>query len=154
METLGTVEKALDVLFHLHGAGRPQGVTDVGRALGMPKGRFAITIAPEPDAAPARDGNDNIAFEVAINPGQPMLPLAKVASGGELSRISLAIQVIELALLHHPRLTFRRFINRRRGRKNQPQQVGAIQLPLPQAHTNAIRGMDRRRIPVIHPHRQ
>ena len=37
MESSGTVDKALDVLFHLHGAARPQGVTAVGRALGLPK---------------------------------------------------------------------------------------------------------------------
>jgi IclR family acetate operon transcriptional repressor len=34
---LGTVDKAVDILFHLHGEGRPQGVTAVGRALGLPK---------------------------------------------------------------------------------------------------------------------
>jgi IclR family acetate operon transcriptional repressor len=37
METQGTVEKAMDVLFHLHTASGPQGVTAVGRALGLPK---------------------------------------------------------------------------------------------------------------------
>lgn len=37
MESLGTVEKAVDVLFHLHGESRPQGVTAIGRALGLPK---------------------------------------------------------------------------------------------------------------------
>jgi IclR family acetate operon transcriptional repressor len=37
MESSGTVEKAVDVLFHLHAEGAPQGVTDIGRALGLPK---------------------------------------------------------------------------------------------------------------------
>jgi DNA-binding IclR family transcriptional regulator len=37
LESLGTVEKALDVLFHLHAEGAPRGVTDIGRALGLPK---------------------------------------------------------------------------------------------------------------------
>lgn len=37
MDSLGTVEKAVDVLFHLHGEPEPQGVTAVGRALGLPK---------------------------------------------------------------------------------------------------------------------
>jgi DNA-binding IclR family transcriptional regulator len=36
-EKLGSVEKALDILFHLHGCSRPQGVTSIGRALGIPK---------------------------------------------------------------------------------------------------------------------
>jgi len=37
MESPGTVEKAVDVLFHLHAEGGPRGVTDIGRALGLPK---------------------------------------------------------------------------------------------------------------------
>ena len=37
MDSLGTVEKALDVLFHLHAEGAPRGITDIGRALGLPK---------------------------------------------------------------------------------------------------------------------
>ena len=37
MESLGSVEKAVDVLFHLHGESSPQGVTAIGRALGLPK---------------------------------------------------------------------------------------------------------------------
>jgi DNA-binding IclR family transcriptional regulator len=37
MESLGTVEKAVDILFHLHGESGPQGVTEIGRALGLPK---------------------------------------------------------------------------------------------------------------------
>lgn len=40
------------------------------------------------------DGADRIEFRVTTNPGQPMQPIAKVASGGELSRIALAIEVI------------------------------------------------------------
>ncbi len=37
MELSGTIEKAVEVLFHLHGQGAPQGVTEIGRALGLPK---------------------------------------------------------------------------------------------------------------------
>jgi DNA repair protein RecN (Recombination protein N) len=47
-----------------------------------------------------------VTFQVAINPGQPPLPLAKVASGGELSRISLAIQVIATHTSGVPTLIF------------------------------------------------
>lgn len=69
-------------------------VTAHMQELGMPGGRFEITVAPraEDDATPS--GMDQIEFMVSANPGQPLRPLGKVASGGELSRISLAIQVV------------------------------------------------------------
>ena len=61
--------------------------------LGMPGGTFNIDIQ-EIDKNPHRNGIDRIEYQVAINPGQSLQALNKVASGGELSRISLAIQVI------------------------------------------------------------
>ncbi len=51
-------------------------------------------------------GIDQVTFLVATNPGQPMQPIAKVASGGELSRISLAIQVITAQKVDTPSLIF------------------------------------------------
>jgi DNA repair protein RecN (Recombination protein N) len=69
-------------------------VTEIIRQLGMPAGEFAITLLPREEQTPHRHGLENISFEVAANPGQPSRPLNKVASGGELSRISLAIQVL------------------------------------------------------------
>lgn len=63
------------------------------RTLGMPEGTFRINVAPGPDLKPHRKGNNQVEFLISVNPGQAMLPLRKVASGGELSRISLAIQV-------------------------------------------------------------
>ena len=75
-------------------------------ALGMPKGRFRILVESRTDTAPARGGRDDIAFQVAVNPGQPLLPLARVASGGELSRVSLAIQVVATASSGVPTLIF------------------------------------------------
>ena len=69
-------------------------------------------------------------------------------------RQSLGIHVVDLALLHHHRLTLGGLINSRRCRQTQPQQVGAIQLPLTQTHAHTIWDVGRRRIPVIHPHRQ
>lgn len=62
--------------------------------LGIPGGHFhiAFTALAEKDAVAG--GLDAIEFLVSLNAGQPPRPLAKVASGGELSRISLAIQVI------------------------------------------------------------
>jgi DNA repair protein RecN (Recombination protein N) len=60
--------------------------------LGMAGGRFAVSVAPSADGIGAH-GRDEIEFLVSANPGQPLKSLAKVASGGELSRISLAVQV-------------------------------------------------------------
>lgn len=62
--------------------------------LGMPGGEFQIDIAAASEATPSPHGLDRIEFLVTTNSGQPPRPLAKVASGGELSRISLALQVI------------------------------------------------------------
>ncbi|HEX7380567.1 MAG TPA: DNA repair protein RecN [Nevskiaceae bacterium] len=68
-------------------------VTQNIRRLGM--GHAALTIAVEAavDAPPAVHGADRVRFDFTANPGQPARPLAKVASGGELSRIGLAIAV-------------------------------------------------------------
>ena len=62
--------------------------------LGMAGGRFETTIDYEKSSLPQKNGLDKIEFLVSANPGQPLKPIAKVASGGELSRISLAIQVV------------------------------------------------------------
>ena len=62
------------------------------RALGMPEAVIQINVTPGPDLKPRRKGNNQVEFLVSVNPGQASLPLRKVASGGELSRISLAIQ--------------------------------------------------------------
>lgn len=61
--------------------------------LGMPGGKFSIEISDIGKDTPLQHGMDKIAYLVSLNPGQPLQPLSKVASGGELSRISLAIQV-------------------------------------------------------------
>ena len=63
------------------------------RTLGMPEGKIQVKVTPGPDLKPHRRGNNRVEFLVSVNPGQALLPLRKVASGGELSRISLAIQV-------------------------------------------------------------
>jgi DNA repair protein RecN (Recombination protein N) len=70
-----------------------QRISDTIKELGMPHGEFLVTIAKANTAEPQRNGTDAIEFLVSTNPGLPAKPLAKVASGGELSRISLAIQV-------------------------------------------------------------
>ncbi|MBV6417289.1 MAG: DNA repair protein RecN [Steroidobacteraceae bacterium] len=63
------------------------------QTLGMTGGRFQIDISPLESPEPAPHGLDQIEFRVSANPGQPLRPLAKVASGGELARLSLAVQV-------------------------------------------------------------
>ena len=79
-------------------------VTRVMQELGMAGGSFVIDI--KPGEAPGIHGIDEIRYLVSANPGQPPKPLAKVASGGELSRISLAIQVIMSESSQIPTLIF------------------------------------------------
>lgn len=70
-----------------------QQISAMIKELGMPNGEFLVEISGFADDTPKLNGLDNINFLVSANPGLPAKPLAKVASGGELSRISLAIQV-------------------------------------------------------------
>ncbi len=68
-------------------------ITDMIKELGMPQGEFIIQVDCHEADSPQLNGTDKIDFLVSANPGLPPKSLAKVASGGELSRISLAIQV-------------------------------------------------------------
>jgi len=61
--------------------------------LGMANGQFSIELEKLNDDIPRPNGNDRIELLVTTNPGMAAQPLRKIASGGELSRISLAIQV-------------------------------------------------------------
>jgi len=63
------------------------------QSLGMAGGRFQVDVTQDGTQEPAQHGVDQIEFRVTANPGQPLRPLSKVASGGELSRLSLAVQV-------------------------------------------------------------
>jgi len=71
-------------------------VTASMQELGMPGGRFEVAI--EKSAEPTSSGTDEVVFRVAGHAGVPPRPIAKVASGGELSRISLAIAVATSSL--------------------------------------------------------
>ncbi|MDC5703467.1 DNA repair protein RecN [Vibrio europaeus] len=73
--------------------------------LSMEKAQFRIEVSNE-GTHPSPLGMDTVCFVVSTNPGQPMQPIAKVASGGELSRISLAIQVITAQKVDTPSLIF------------------------------------------------
>ena len=67
-------------------------VSKLMQSLGMNGGAFSVAVSAS-DTEISAAGSDDIEFLVSANPGQPLKGLAKVASGGELSRISLAIQV-------------------------------------------------------------
>jgi len=67
-------------------------VTAAMQQLAMAGGRFSVKVSAVDDPGPM--GLEEIEFEVASHPSLPLRPLAKVASGGELSRISLAIQLV------------------------------------------------------------
>ena len=69
-------------------------VTEEMQELGMPGGVFDAALTPLPEGETSAHGLERVEFLVSANPGQPARPLAKVASGGELSRISLALQVV------------------------------------------------------------
>lgn len=74
--------------------------------LSMPAVQFVTKLGRNHNDEPAPHGMEDIEFLVSANPGQPARPLAKVASGGELSRISLAIQVVVAQTSTTPTLVF------------------------------------------------
>ncbi len=67
-------------------------VSEAMQSLSMAGGRFEVALLPQPEGY--AHGLERVEFQVAASRGQPLRPLGKVASGGELSRIGLAIQVI------------------------------------------------------------
>jgi DNA repair protein RecN (Recombination protein N) len=69
-------------------------VTKSLQELAMPGGKFGVEFAPR---EPSASGLEACEFQVAAHEGQPLGPLAKIASGGELSRVSLAIQMMASA---------------------------------------------------------
>jgi DNA repair protein RecN (Recombination protein N) len=73
-------------------------ITALMAELGMTGGRFETQLAIADDTTPNAQGGERAEFLVAANPGQSPRPLRKVASGGELSRISLAIEVATLGM--------------------------------------------------------
>jgi DNA repair protein RecN (Recombination protein N) len=79
-------------------------VDEVLPDLGIPDGRFSILLAPRAEPGPA--GAEEIEFRVALNAGHEARALARVASGGELSRVMLALKTILARLDHVPTLVF------------------------------------------------
>jgi len=68
-------------------------VLDLMSELGMAGGSFEMPVTHTPQTAPSPRGDDDVEIRLSANPGTPAGPLGKIASGGELSRISLAIKV-------------------------------------------------------------
>lgn len=66
-------------------------VTDALCYLDMPKVRFEVAVMP---CELGEKGADDVEFMIATNPGEPLLPMIKIASGGELSRIMLALKSV------------------------------------------------------------
>jgi DNA repair protein RecN (Recombination protein N) len=91
----GYRSQALDLSARRQKAARAlaKDITARMQTLGMAGGRFEADVTQEGNAEPARHGIDQVEFRVSANPGQPPRALAKVASGGELARLSLAVQV-------------------------------------------------------------
>ena len=74
--------------------------TDIGnlvRELGMPECQFTVDVSSNTKGPWRRDGIDTVQFMIQANKGEAARPVSKVASGGELSRVSLAVQVISAA---------------------------------------------------------
>ncbi len=81
-------------------------VTDTIRELGMPSISFTIQLERKDNNDINIHGHETIEFMISPNPGQPQKPLRKIASGGELSRISLAIQTVLADTTHIPTLIY------------------------------------------------
>lgn len=85
--------RRLSVLRSKHATELAREVTTLLAELGMPNGEFRALLEPKPEERADATGLERVEFQVKLNPGLPFAPLAKVASGGELSRLSLAIEV-------------------------------------------------------------
>ncbi|MFT9398919.1 DNA repair protein RecN [Acetobacter sp.] len=71
-----------------------QAVTKELKPIKLERARFLVDIAPLPPEQWSAQGMEQLTFLIAANPGQPPGPLAKVASGGELSRLMLALKLV------------------------------------------------------------
>jgi DNA repair protein RecN (Recombination protein N) len=81
-------------------------ITEAMQTLGMPGGQFKVLLTPLETQEAGANGLEQVDFQVSANPGLPLDLLSKVASGGELSRISLAIQVATIECGSTPSLIF------------------------------------------------
>src|SRR5262245_6710624 len=85
--------RRLSSLRATHAAVLSGAVTSLLVELGMPHGEFRVELEEKPVERADATGLERVEFQVKLNPGLPFGSLAKVASGGELSRVSLAVEV-------------------------------------------------------------
>lgn len=115
VETLGAktnaAQQAYAALASKLSAGRQKTATTLGTAvskqmqqLALASGRFEVALTALPEGS--ANGNEQVEFRIAGLAANEARPLAKVASGGELSRISLALQVVASQIARVPTLIF------------------------------------------------
>ncbi len=100
----GAAASELTRLRRLNAARLAETVSSQLTALGLPEGRFLVALPPRDE--PGASGNEDVEFRVALNAGHDARPLARVASGGELSRVMLALASTQAAHGSVPTLVF------------------------------------------------
>ena len=103
-ERLGAEATALTELRSTAASRLGSAVDEVLPDLGMPDGRLLVALTPRSEVGPT--GAEEVEFRVALNVGHDARPLARVASGGELSRVMLALKTILARLDGVPTLIF------------------------------------------------
>jgi len=101
-----TIAHQLSLSRKKSGVNLAKAITKYMSQLGMTGGKFEINLIPHEEETLTVYGLEKIEFLVSANPGMPLQSISKVASGGELSRISLAIQLIATETTHLPILIF------------------------------------------------
>lgn len=81
-------------------------INDKIKALALPDASFDINLERDEESKPKLNGRDNLCFMFSANIGQDLRPLADVASGGELSRLALTIEVLTASVKSTPTLIF------------------------------------------------
>lgn len=103
-ERLRDAARRLTELRTIASAAISTAVSAVLPELGMGNGRFSVVLAPREEVGP--DGAEDVQFRVALNLGYDPRPLARVASGGELSRVMLALKTVLASVDDVPTLVF------------------------------------------------
>ena len=106
-ELASTLQSAAELLTEARTAAAEKlarAVDELLPELGMPDGHFRVVLAPRGEIAAT--GAEDVEFRVTLNVGHEARPLARVASGGELSRVMLALKTILARLDHTPILVF------------------------------------------------
>lgn len=103
-EQLGNAARRLTRLRRTAAAKLTKSVDALLPELGLGEGRFSVALERQPETGAY--GDEEVSFHVALNPGHPARPLARVASGGELSRVMLALETILARVGNVPTLVF------------------------------------------------